>query len=142
MTPTHILKHLLLNAILMMIVIVAITIVRGGVANLYGTDWIVILLLLSVVGGAVCGGMLMTFILPRDLDFSRKDILTYSALFFVLVGGYMQGMMLLEWLLGNGNHQKFASVILVFALYVLGRTTALQLMPSDKWQRKSKPDAE
>lgn len=140
MTPTYIFKHLLLNTVLMMIVIIAITIVRGGIANLYGDSWFVLLLMMSVVGGAICGALLMTFVMPRDIDFSPKDILTYSALFFVLIGGYMQGMMMLEWILGDGNHQKFASTILVAVLYILGRSVALQLMPPEKWTIKPKHD--
>lgn len=131
---TRILKLFALHVCLMFVIVLMIGVQRGGLAALYGEGWLVIVILMSIFGGAATGGMMLQFIMQRELHFTRRELLNYSALYFVLVGSFFQSMMLLEKFVGSGDRLRYSSSIVVLILWMIGRQMAIYLLPPDKWK--------
>ena len=136
----RLLKLFALHVCLMFVIVLMIGIQHGGLTQLYGDSWLIIVILISIFGGLATGRLMLRIIVQRDLQFTRRELMNYSALYFVLVGGFVQIMMLLEKLVGSGNQLRYASAIFVLILWTVGRQMAIYLLPPDKWKLSAKDD--
>ena len=129
----RLLTLLLLHSVLMLVILLALAMQLGGLTHLYGTGWFIMLIILSVLGGAILGLVLMQFVLLRPLNMTKSDLRNYSAIFLILVGGAFQTFLWLEALIGT-VHLKYMGGLMLVIFWGIGRQMAVHLLPPDKWE--------